>query len=287
MGGFSLRLALSALLFVTSFSAAAVEVRTEIVPAGSALDDLMTPDELEDTLLEEGLIADPDLPIIHKISNPKVFAYVNRTTQEMLFTAPELASGQVTVSSRVAGADGRGTFKDRTYDVRGDTYKDRDGTVWYRAKVSTGGTLKEPGNLLKGAYCASTPLFNNFIPAQGRLFRDYKSGTFVSDTGEGAAMNWAIHVVGGIFLHEVPPTALTNMGKPVSGGCIRVYKKSIEILYGLVAKHGGLQLEIFGDNPPSVSSCRVPPEVAARRAQLRARCQAAGKTGRCYMSDIR
>lgn len=279
-----------AVLAVYNVAEAQTENVTPIkVNNDAALDDLMTPDDLEDTMVRDGAIDDEDTPRLWQInsSRPKVRAMISRSTQEILFTAPELQNlREITVPSRYDNPNDpkRPLFGNRTYDLSEHLVRGPDGLIYFRAKVSTGGTLKQPSNLVRAAYCASTPVYNNFIPAAGRMHRDYKSRTFVKDDGEGVAMPWAMHVTGGIFLHETPEAGLPNMGKNVSGGCVRLHQNTAEILYELMRKHGGMHLKISGDNPRS--ECQVTPEVVAERQRLRRVCAQIGRNDFCYKHQI-
>jgi len=258
------------------------------VPAGTALDDLMTPEELQETMVQDGAI-DLDRPRLWNVVNgePRVRVLISRNGQEIMFTAPELQSSRsISVPSRRTSDTGEVTFANRTYDMTQNLVNAPDGQTYFRSKVSTGGTLKQPSNLVKRAYCASTPLFNGFIPAGGRMHRDYKSRTFQTEEGDGVAMPWAIHVTGGIFLHEVPGGAVDKLGENVSGGCVRLPKKTAEILFELMRKHGGIQLEIMGDNPRTENTCTIPPELVAERNRLRALCNSIGRGTLCYKRDL-
>jgi hypothetical protein len=133
-----------------------------------------------------------------------------------------------------------------------------DDRVVLHDKVSTGGTLKSPNNPRnpKSPRCANTPEYKMYIPANNQtMFPVWKSNTYVSSkTLEPVPMPYAIHIQGGFFLHEVPPSAVGYLGYAVSGGCIRLPSKTARTLYAMMKQYGGIKLEIRGPNPSPVNN---------------------------------
>ena len=150
----------------------------------------------------------------------------------------------------------------------------------YVDKVSTGGGFKNPtGVANKAPYCASTPVVPkaNIVDKKAKLYlaadhpgfqyqfipaltsgpritmeRVHYSRTFEDDSGEPIPMPNAIHVTGGIYLHEVPPAYVDLLGYAVSGGCVRLHKTASNLLWDLAIRYGGIHLAITGQNPPAI-----------------------------------
>lgn len=150
----------------------------------------------------------------------------------------------------------------------------------YVDKVSTGGGFKNPTGIAnKAPYCASTPVVPKsnivdkanqvyltadhpefkfqFIPALLKgpritMEKIHYSRTFEDDNGDQIPMPYAIHVTGGIYLHEVPPSYKDLLGYAVSGGCVRLHPQTARLLWDLMLQYGGIHLAISGQNPPAV-----------------------------------
>lgn len=133
-----------------------------------------------------------------------------------------------------------------------------DGRSVLQDRVSTGGTMKSPNNPRnpKPPRCANTPEYKMYIPANNQtMFPVWKSNTYVnSETLEPIPMPFAIHIEGGFFLHEVPPSAVGYLGYAVSGGCIRLPSKTARALYAMMKEYGGINLEIRGPNPSPLNN---------------------------------
>jgi hypothetical protein len=87
-------------------------------------------------------------------------------------------------------------------------------------------------------------------------------------------------------LHQVTTATYGDLGKNVSGGCVRMDKMTAEILFALTKKHGGLHLNISGKEPDPEKPCEVPKFIEAYRKQLREICHSIGKRDWCYEKDI-
>lgn len=167
-----------------------------------------------------------------KASAPQVFIHINKATQTIQIWAPE-----------TAGLPGGSIVR----------------------LVSTGGGLKHPVDPQTQKpdkpYCADyeTPNVTNlWIPAiEGQtMFKGKTSNRFLTAKGDGVAMPNAIHVRGGIYLHEVPSGRNADgvlysdlLGYNVSGGCIRLDAELSQWLWDEMLAYGGAELTIYGDNP--------------------------------------
>lgn len=148
-------------------------------------------------------------------------------------------------------------------------YKDVNGRLnYFEFPVSTGGGLKKPKDLRFSPYCANTPIMDKIIPIkqsttpdrfQDTLFRHYTSGEFEVD------MPFALRISDrGHFTHEVPAggynyrdrngqqlyrTFAQDLGRAVSGGCVRMPSKEARVFYELATRVPTVRVRVYGENP--------------------------------------
>jgi hypothetical protein len=256
--------------------------------------------------LAQAQLTNPVTPPVEKIdSRPAhpLTVTIDKATQRMRICSPEIslnsadgASGSKKVeidveakfgtkSSSWFGSD-EITYGPWKHDITSKLVTSADGIRCYETKVSTGGSFKQPSNLVKEAYCSKTEDFEGFVPAGKNMDKAYKSKTFLDQNGNGADMPWAIRFRGGEFLHQANNVTVNDLGEAVSGGCVRMYMVTAQVLFALTIKHKGLQLKISGEEKAPKVPCTVPAAVAEHRLHLKSLCERIGKSVHCYEKDL-
>jgi hypothetical protein len=121
---------------------------------------------------------------------------------------------------------GKGTRQNLTV-----TYQDR---LIFKTAVSTGGGIHQPKNdkdpdveRNNPPECTETPDMNlSFTITQDRFAPLYDSNFY------GVPLRWTFRIYQGIFFHQVPTAASEGLiGRPASGGCVRIPAVNAETFY--------------------------------------------------------